>query len=113
MEKGEEKTVLQSPFIIRRCETPDSCRQGVVTIISELTLLEQTPQHAKIALHALVKIGKAGTFKTPNTEITTTIPEGVPVITQDFSLNRTVVLASGKTQSIQLMPEASILVGMK
>lgn len=113
LRKGEARTLQQGPFTIKRCETPVICRQGVVTVISELVLLEQTPEHAKIALSTRVKIGKEGTLKTPNTEMTATTPEGVPLITQDFSLNRTVELASGQTQTVQLIPEARIIIGMQ
>ncbi|MTD32396.1 hypothetical protein [Paludibacterium denitrificans] len=113
--KNNPRTVsVDSPFTIRRCESPDLCSQGVVTIVSQLTLIEKSDDHATVSLSSNVTVGRQGTFKSGSSKETRTINEEVPLITeQAFSVNRTLVLSRGHAQTVRLLPEAELVVDLK
>lgn len=103
-----------SPFGIRRCESADFCRQGVVTIISHLTLIEKSDDKVMVALSSNVSVGKKGVYKDAINDSSSTISDGVPLVAEEsFSVNRTLVLSLGRAQTVRLLPEVELVLDLK
>ena len=108
--KGQTTSVrVGSPFPIRRCEAPNSCKQAVVTITNTLRLLSKVGGYASVQLDSHVQIGRQSSIRSPTGEITETINDGVPLIDpQDFHVTQTLELEAGNMQTVELIPEAHI-----